>query len=42
MVEKITRWYDKGWWDEESVRLAVGSLITAEEYKNITGLDYKE
>lgn len=42
MKEKIARWYDKGWWSDEAVRKAVGSLITAEDYEDITGNKYEE
>lgn len=42
MKEKIARLYDKGWWSDEAVRKAVGKLITADDYEDITGNKYTE
>lgn len=39
--EQIEYWYATGMWSKEKVRNAVGKLITAEEYKLITGEDYE-
>lgn len=42
MFEKIKKWYDKGLWTDEMVRNAVvKGVITEEEYKEITGNEYK-
>ncbi len=38
--EKITLYYSKGAWDKDRVHTVVGKVITAEEYKLITGEDY--
>ena len=41
MFEKITKWYKQGLWTDEMVRNAVKkSVITYEQYKDITGKDY--
>jgi uncharacterized XkdX family phage protein len=41
MFEKIKRWYDKGYWSKTMVKNAVAKgIITAEEYKDITGEVY--
>ena len=41
MFEKIKMYYDKGVWDERRVRDAVAKgVITAEQFKTITGKDY--
>ena len=38
MFEKIKKYYDAGVWSEERVREAVAkNVITAEEFKTITG-----
>ena len=39
--EKVKRFYDNGIWNEARVYNAVGKWITKEEYKEITGEDYK-
>lgn len=40
--EKVKRYYDSGLWNKTMVRNAVvKQWITAEEYKLITGDDYK-
>lgn len=38
---KVKNYYDKGLWSKARVHEAVGKWITAEEYKLITGEDYK-
>lgn len=41
MFEKIKRFYDLGLWSEEMVRNAViKKVITADEYKQITSLQF--
>ena len=41
MKEKITKWYKQGLWTLEMVKNAVAkSVITIDEYKEITGEDY--
>lgn len=39
--EKVKNYYDNGMWNEARVRNAVGKWITEEEYKEITGKEYK-
>lgn len=40
--ENIKRNYDKGLWNAKMVAMAVvKGVITAEQYKEITGLDYE-
>lgn len=39
---KVKRYYDKGLWDEERVKAAVGKWITEEEYEKIVGQKYEE
>ena len=39
--EKVKNYYDNGMWNEARVRNAVGKWITEEEYKEITGEEYK-
>lgn len=40
--KKIKEWYEAGYWTTEMVRNAViKGKITAEEFKKITGTDYK-
>ena len=39
--EKVKTYYDDGMWNISKVHNAVGKWITAEEYKEITGEDYK-
>lgn len=39
--EQIRYWYAVDMWSKEKVKNAVGRLITAEEYKEITGEDYE-
>lgn len=38
--EKVQKYYEKGLWDLEQVKDAVGRWITESEYKEITGEDY--
>lgn len=43
--DKVKRYYDKGVWDKDKVRLMVTNpktapLITADEYEEITGEKY--
>ena len=39
--EKIQRYYKKGYYDNEDVRVFVQcKKITAEQFKEITGVDY--
>jgi uncharacterized XkdX family phage protein len=41
MHEKIKSWYEKGYWSKAMVKNAVvKGIITAEEYKEITGEVY--
>lgn len=37
--EKVKSYYQKGLWDLEQVKNAVGRWITEEEYKEITGAE---
>lgn len=40
--EKIKLYYDKGLWNAKMIAMAVvKGVITAEQYKEITGLDYE-
>lgn len=40
-AEIAKKWYDKGKWSEEELRMLVEALrITADEFKQITGKDY--
>lgn len=39
--EKVRNYYAKKLWTLEMVNNAVGRWITAEEYKEITGLEYE-
>ena len=40
--ENIKRNYDKGLWNAKMVAMAVvKGVITAEQYKEITGMDYE-
>jgi uncharacterized XkdX family phage protein len=40
--ENIKRNYDRGLWNAKMVAMAVvKNVITAEQYKEITGLDYQ-
>jgi uncharacterized XkdX family phage protein len=42
MFEKIKKWYKQGLWTAEMVRNAVEKgVITAEQFKEITGGDYQ-
>ena len=42
MFEKIKKWYKQGLWTTEMVRNAVTkSVITVEQFKEITGGDYQ-
>ena len=38
--ERIKLYYDSGLWDKQRVRNVVGKVLTAEEYKTITGEAY--
>lgn len=38
---KVKMWYEKGLWTLDMVFSAVPKMITADEYKEITGLDYE-
>ena len=38
--DRIKFYYDKGLWSKERVYNVVGKVITAEEYKEITGQEY--
>ena len=41
MYEKVKKWYERGLWDEARVKNAVTKgVITADEFKAITGKDY--
>ena len=40
-LKKIKNYYDNDIWSKERVYNAVGKWITTEEYKQITGEDYK-
>ena len=39
--EKVKKYYDNRMWNKTRVYNAVGKWITEEEYKEITGEDYK-
>lgn len=39
--EKVKKYYDNSIWNKTRVYNAVGKWITEEEYKEITGEDYK-
>ena len=39
--EKVKTWYEKDLWTLDMVFAAVPKMITADEYKEITGLDYE-
>ncbi len=39
--EKVKNYYENGMWNQTRVYNAVGKWITEEEYKEITGEDYK-
>jgi uncharacterized XkdX family phage protein len=42
MFERIQKWYKQGLWTAEMVRNAVEKgVITAEQFKEITGGDYQ-
>ena len=38
--DRVKMYYDKGLWSKERVYNAVGKVITAEEYEEITGEPY--
>ncbi len=40
--KKVKNYYDKGLWDKERVKTAVGKWITEAEYEKITGEKYEE
>ena len=41
MYEKVKKWYERGLWSEARVKNAVAKgVITADEFKAITGKDY--
>lgn len=43
MYKIVKRYYDKGYYDEEDVKVFVrAGKITPEEYEKITGIPYKE
>ena len=43
MYEKVKKYYDKGLWKIQAVRNAVvKGWISAEEFKEITGVPYEE
>lgn len=43
MKEKIEKWYTHHLWSLDMVKQAVNKkVITPEEFKEITGLDYEE
>ena len=37
---KVKYYYENGLWDIGRVKNVVGKVITAEDFKEITGLDY--
>lgn len=39
--ELVKSYYDKGLWDLDKVKNAVGRWITEDEYQQITGESYK-
>ena len=41
MFEQIKYFYEKGLWSKQRVRNVVDKVLTAEEYKEITGEDYE-
>ena len=42
MFERILKWYKQGLWDDAKVRNAVEKgIITKEQFKEITGKEYK-
>lgn len=42
MYNKIKGYYDAGLWDEQRVHnMVIKGIITEDEYKSITGNDYK-
>lgn len=40
MFDKIKYYYEVGLWSKQRVWNAVGKVLTAEEYKEITGEEY--
>ena len=38
---KVKDYYERGLWDKARVHAVMGRWITAEEYKEITGEEYK-
>jgi hypothetical protein len=40
--EKVQKYYEKGLWDLEQVKDAVGRWITESEYKEITGEEFEQ
>jgi uncharacterized XkdX family phage protein len=38
--DRVKMYYDKGLWSKERVYNVVGKVITAEDYKTITGEEY--
>lgn len=40
--EKVKGYYEKGFWSKARVQNAVGKWITEEEYREITGEEYKK
>lgn len=41
MFDKIKYYYEKGLWSKQRVWNVVGKVLTAEEYKEITGEEYE-
>lgn len=41
MFEQIKYFYEKGLWSKQRVWNVVGKVLTAEEYKGITGEEYE-
>ena len=41
MFDKIKYYYEVGLWSKQRVWNVVGKVLTAEEYKEITGEDYE-
>lgn len=43
MCDKIKYWHSRGWWTDAMVARAVANgLLSAEQYREITGKEYKE
>ena len=39
--DKVSKYFESGFWNENRVHLAVDRWITKEEFKKITGKEYK-